>query len=93
MTMPLVDLTTSGFIHSNCARESLKVFARAQSNGVPLKDLSRAKLRRLTLEHISKNILQKFVIIPVTHSMNVGKHESKRTSYESSERRLNNPSL
>ena len=31
---------------------------RAQSSGVPLKELSHVKLRRLTREHISKNILK-----------------------------------
>ena len=36
--------------------KSSKTFARAQSSGVPLKELSRVKLRRLTREHISKNI-------------------------------------
>ena len=60
MTMPLVDLAMSGFILcSNYARteslKSLKTFARAQSSGMPLKELSRVKLRRLTRERILKN--------------------------------------
>ena len=61
MMMPLIDLATSGFIlfaTRKCDRKSKssKTFARAQSSGVPLKELSRVKLRRLTREHISKNI-------------------------------------
>ena len=80
-------------------------FARAQSSGVPLKELSRVKLRRLTREHISKNIPKSSKIPDYTRRAHVlrdvsnafrertCKHESKRKSYESSERRFNNPSL
>ena len=39
-----------------CDRKSTKTFARAQSSGVPLKEISRVKLRRLIREHISKNM-------------------------------------
>ena len=86
--------------------ESSKTFARVQSSGMPLKKLSRGKFRRLTREHISKNIPKssaKFLIIPVelmyfvmlsnAFRERTCKHESKRKSYESSERRFNNPSL
>ena len=38
--------------------KSSEAFARAQSSGVPLKELSRVKLRQLTREHISNNILK-----------------------------------
>ena len=58
------------------------------------------KLRRLSREHISKNSLLKFLIIPVEFMYFVMlcnafcectcKHESKRKSYESSERWFNN---
>ena len=54
----------------------MKTFARAQSSGVPLKELSRVKLRRLTREHISKKLVIKpvelmFFVSLVTHSVNV----------------------
>ena len=47
-------------VHSNYARENLssKTFVRAQLSGMPLKELLRVKLRQLTQEHISKNILK-----------------------------------
>ena len=44
---------------------SSKTFARAQSSGLPLKELSLVKLRGLTQEHISKNIPKKFILILV----------------------------
>ena len=37
-------------------REKIKVFEDVRQRGMPLKELSRVKLRRLTREHISKNI-------------------------------------
>ena len=58
MTMPLVDIDMSGFI----------LFARVQSSGMPLKELSHVKFGRLTRDHISKNIPKSSkiqVIIPV----------------------------
>ena len=88
MTMPLVDLAS-------------KTFARAQSSGVPFKELSRVKLRRLTREHISKNISKSSKIHNYTRRAHIlrdvsntfrertCKYESKRKSYESSERRFN----
>ena len=60
MTMSLVDLATSVLYCSQpdnvTEKMSSKTFARAQSSGVSLKERSRVKLRRLTQEHISKNI-------------------------------------
>ena len=44
------------FVRMLIVHMSSKTFARAQSSGVPLKERSRVKLRRLTREHISKNI-------------------------------------
>ena len=38
------------------AKEPSKMFTKAQSSGVPWKELLRVKLGRLTREHISKNI-------------------------------------
>ena len=73
MTMPLVDIATRGFTpFAVIMREkvkSWKTFARAegQSSGVPLKELSRVKLRRLTRKHIQRipRSLSKLLIIPV----------------------------
>ena len=45
-------------IKCNWKSKSSKTFGRAQSSGVPLNELSRVKLRRLTRENISKNILK-----------------------------------
>ena len=63
MTIPLVDLAMSGFILFvviMCEiKKSSKTFARAQSSGMTLAELWRVKLRRLTREHISKNITYK----------------------------------
>ena len=86
MTMPLVNLATSGFIlfaARSFDRKSKfsKTFARAQLSGVPLKIHSRVKLKRLTREHISKNISKSskisdytrraHVLRDVTHSVKV----------------------
>ena len=46
-------------------------FARAQLSGVPLKVLSRVKLRPLTREHIPKNIPQSSKIPDYTHRAHV----------------------
>ena len=107
MMMPLIDLATSGFIlfaTRKCDRKSKssKTFARAQSSGVPLKELLCVKLRRLTGEHISKDSLKSLKIHDYTcrthvlHDVCIAfcertcKHKSKRKSRDSSERRFNN---
>ena len=72
---------------------------------MPLRELSRVKLRRVTREHISKNI-PKFskihdyvrrarVFRDVSNAFRerTCKHKCKRKSYESSERRFNHFSL
>ena len=78
--MPLIDLATSSFILFTIIVQekikSSKTLARAQSSGVPLEELSCVKLRRLTQEHISKNIPKSSKIhvpcdVQVTHSVNV----------------------
>ena len=70
-------------------RRSSKTFARAQSSGVPSKELSGVKLRGLTREHISKNIpkfmiisvaLMNFVMISNAFRERTCKHKSKRKS-------------
>ena len=70
-----------------------------------MKELSRVELRRLTREHISKNIPKSSKIHDYTRRAHVlrdlsnafrertCKHESKKKSYESSERRFNHLSL
>ena len=90
-------------VRSNYARESI-ILPRRTSD-VPLKELSRVKLRRLTQEHIFKEYpgLPKFIIIPVelmhfvmlrnSFREHTCEDESKRKSHGSSERWFNNPSL
>ena len=82
----------------------MKMFVRAQSSGVPLKELSHVKFQQLTREHISKNIpksskihnytCQAHVLRDVSNTFGecTYKHESKRKSYESREK-VKNPSL
>ena len=87
-------------VRSNYARENMssKTFARTQSR-VPLKELSRLKLRRLSGSNTFQNIkiarsLPKFLILPIELMFFVMlsnafrkctcKHESKRKSYKSS---------
>ena len=101
MTIPLVDLATSGFIlFAAIMREKIfkssKTFARAQSR-VPLKELSRVNLRLLSrlnpFQRIARS-LPKFLIIPVELMYFVSnafrkrtcKHERKRKSYDRNHR-------
>ena len=86
-------------VRSNYARENMssKTFPRAQSR-VPLKELSRLKLRRLTRLNTIQKIARshpKLLIIPVelmyfvmlsnAFCKRICKHESKRKSYKSSD--------
>ena len=75
---PEVDLTDDAVSRSRYERfysvrekSSSKTFARAQSNGVPLKERSRVKLRRLTRVHISKNIPKSSKILNYTRRAHV----------------------
>ena len=84
-----------------CNRKSnLKTFTRAQSNVVPLKELSRVKLRWWTGEQIKSSKIHDYtrrahVLRDICNAFHerTSKHESKRKSYESSERWFNNRSL
>ena len=94
MTISLVDLATSGFysVRSNYARENIFKDVRE----MPLKELSRLKLRRLsrlnTFQKIARS-LPTFLIIPVeimyfmmlsnAFRKRICKHENKRKSYKS----------